>query len=536
VCTGDWGKAVASEAREEADTAMEENKRKLPLWVSNLLLFALLSFAAVGYFFWQIHRAEQEFFDHVRVNVKQVADVIELSARGAVVSQQVAEELLEALLGNTARFVDYLDSIEPFSSEELSAFAKESGLVGIRIFGDEDKYAEGPPKWSQDMTFNCTAKATLEHRAKQSLYLFSWPRKDAPGCVVLGIEDKKIASLEEQLGLENVIKTISELPRIRYVKMGNPSAEGGISETGPAVAIMQVGGSQVAETRLPFGSRELVVGVDTRYLASAIHRLWRDFFVFGVAFALLGTFLSFILYRQQTSHLAQVKSFERRISKEREDASLGRAAAGIAHEIRNPLNALGMGLQRLQLEGDELRDEHRHLVVLMMDAIHRADGSVSGLLNYARPQMPNRKPTRLDLLVKRTLALYSPRCEDLHIKVAQKIDFKETISADPELLGQVIENLLINAIEAQPDGGFLHLEVGRKEMEIYLKIRNGGANLPAEETDRIFEPYFTTKTEGTGLGLTISQRIVQAHVGRLEARTPEAGLLEITVYLPLTGN
>ncbi len=515
---------------------MEENKRSLPLWVSNILLFALLSFAAVGYFLWQIHQAKQEFFDHVRVHVEQVAEVIELSARGAVLSQRVAEEILEAFFGNTGRFVDYLDDIEPFVPEELSAFAQESGLVGIRIFGDKNRYVEGPPKWSQDKTFNCTATARLEHRAKEALYLFSWPRKNAPGCVILGMEDKKIASLEEQLGLDNVIKTISELPRIRYVKLRRFSPGEEKPETRSVVAIMQVGDSQVAETQLSLGDKALVVGVDTGYLSSAIYRLWRDFFVFGAAFALLGIFLSLILYRQQMSHLAQVKSFERRIFKDREDASLGRAAAGIAHEIRNPLNALGMGLQRLQLEGGELRDEHLRLVALMMEAIHRANSSVSSLLNYARPQMPKQRPTRLDLLVKGTMALYLPRCEELHIKVAQDIDLKKTISADPELLGQVIENLLRNAIEAQPDGGFLHLCVGWKEREIYLKVRNGGSTLRAEDIDRIFEPYFTTKAEGTGLGLTISQRIIQAHKGRLDVHASEAGTLEIAVYLPLTGN
>ena len=513
---------------------MEENRRSLPLWVSNLLLFALLSFAAVGYFLWQIHQAKQEFFDHVRVHVQQVAEIIELSARGAVLSQRVAEEILEALLGNTARFVDYLDNIESFTPEELSAFAKESGLIGIRIFVDKNRYVEGPPKWFQDKTLNCPATAKLVHRAKTDRYLFSWPRKDSPGCVVLGIEDKKIASLEKHIGLDNVIKTISELPRIRYVKFGRPSAIGEKQEPRSEVTIMQVDDSQVAETRLPFGGKELVVGVNAGYLASAIHRLWRDFFVFGAAFALLGTFLSFVLYRQQTSHFAQVKTFERRISQEREDASLGRAAAGIAHEIRNPLNALGMGLQRLQLEGNELRDEHQRLVSLMMDAVHRSNRSVSGLLNYARPQIPNRQSTRLDLLVIKTVALYLPRCEELRIKVTQSIHFKETFSTDPELMEQVIENLLRNAIEAQPDGGFLHLEVGRKDDEIYLKIRNAGFTLPTEETDRIFEPYFTSKAEGTGLGLTISQRIIQAHEGRLEARTPEVGILEMAVYLPLS--
>ena len=521
--------------REEGPTVMGKNRRSLPLWLSNLLLFALLSSAAVAYFFWQIHQAKQEFSDHVRVHVQQVAEVIELSARGAILSQQVAEDTLEALLGNTARFVDYLDDIEPFTPEELSAFAQESGLVGIRIFGDKNRYVEGPPKWFKNGAFKCVETAKLEHRAKIGRYLFSWPRKDSPGCVVLGIEDKKIASLEKHIGLDNVIKTISELPRIRYVKFGNPSSGGEKQETLSAVSIIQVDDSQVAETRLPFGGKELVVGVDAGYLASAIDRLWRDFFVFGAAFALLGAFLSFLLYRQHTSHFTQVKSFERRISKEREDASLGRAAAGIAHEIRNPLNALGIGLQRLQLEGDELRDEHQRLVSLMMDAVHRTNNSVKGLLNYARPQMPDQKPARLDLLVERTLALYLSRCEDLHIKVTQEFHFKEIISADPELLGQVIENLLRNAIEAQPDGGFIHAEVGQKKREAYFTIRNGGFTLSTEETDRIFEPYFTTKTEGTGLGLTISQRIIQAHGGRLEAHTPEAGIVIIDFYLPLTG-
>ncbi len=515
---------------------MEENRHSLPLWISNFVLFALLSFAAIGYFFWQIHQAEQELFDHVRGHVKQVAEIIELSARGALLSQRVAEDILESLLGNTACFVNYLNNIEPFTPEELSAFAQKSGLVGIRIFGGKNRYVEGPPGWSRGIIFNCTANTTLEHRAKKSLYLFSWPRKDAPGCVMLGIGDKKIAFLEEQLGLENVIKTISELPRIRYVKLENSSSRRKKQETRPSVDIMEVGEIKVAETRLPFGDKTLVVGVDTGDLVSANHRLWRNFFVFGTAFVLLEAFFSLILYRQQASHLLQVQSFERRISKERENASLGRAAAGIAHEIRNPLNALSMGLQRLQLEGDELKGEHKHLVAIMMDAIHRANRSVSGLLNYARPQMPHRKSIRLDLLMKKTLALYLPRCEELQIKVTQSINFKETISADPELMAQVIENLLRNAMEAQPDGGFLHLEVGQKEKDVYLKAENGGSSLQPEEADRIFEPYFTTKAEGTGLGLTISQRIIQAHGGRLEIQIPEVGILEIAVYLPVAEN
>jgi signal transduction histidine kinase len=247
----------------------------------------------------------------------------------------------------------------------------------------------------------------------------------------------------------------------------------------------------------------------------------------------LGTFFSLIRYRQQTSHLSQVKSFERRISKEREDASLGRAAAAIAHEIRNPLNALGMGLQRLQLEAGELSDEHRHLLGLMREAIHRADGSVKGLLNYARPQKPRIQPVRLDRLVTGFLALHMSECENLGIRVTRSIESEAFVSADPDLLNQVVENIIRNAIEAQPEGGFVHVSVRRQANEIALVITNGGFRLAAHEAERILEPYYTTKAEGTGLGMAISQRIVQAHGGRLEVRTPETGTLETRIYLPL---
>ncbi len=98
----------------------------------------------------------------------------------------------------------------------------------------------------------------------------------------------------------------------------------------------------------------------------------------------------------------------------------------------------------------------------------------------------------------------------------------------------VVENLLKNAVEAQPDGGFLHLELERQNHEIVLKVRNGGFSLPTNQAECILEPYFTTKaTTGSGLGLPIAQRIVQAHGGHIEVKaTGEKDTVEIAVHLP----
>jgi len=520
---------------EEVAKAVENSKPRLPLWMANLFVFAFLFCAVMAYFLWQVQQARKDFLKHVREHAVLVAEVVQLSARGSVLARRSAEEILEAFLGNTARFVDYLDKVEPFTQEELTAFSQEAGLMGIRIERARKKYVEGPSGWLQKTPSDCMPTPKIEHLEGKHLYLFSLGREGGTGCVTVGISDVQIRAMQEHLGLENVIKTIAGIPRMSYVTLEKHSTGKKGIPGEPAVTMIDNGNIRVAEARMPMEGKELIVALDAEHLYRSTGRMWRNFFVFSAALASLGVVLSFILYRYQAGHLTQVTQFERRISKEREDASLGRAAAGIAHEIRNPLNALGIGLQRLQLEGDELRDEHRRLVSLMMDAVHRTNNSVKSLLNYARPQKPNRKPTRVDLLLERTLALYSSRCEDLHIKVTQEFHFKEIISADPGLLGQVIENLLRNAIEAQPDGGFIHAEVGQKKREVYLTIKNGGSTLSTEETDRIFEPYFTTKTEGTGLGLTISQRIIQAHGGRLEAHTPEAGIVIIDFYLPLTG-
>ncbi len=228
----------------------------------------------------------------------------------------------------------------------------------------------------------------------------------------------------------------------------------------------------------------------------------------------------------------QVQQFERQISSERENASLGRSAAAIAHEIRNPLNALGMGLQRLRMEGDEIAEDHRHLIDLMLDSVKRANGSVEGLLRYARPQNASKREMRLDLLAEDMLDLYTAHARELGIGVSRKITFRESILGDPDLLGQVAENLLKNAIEAQPEGGFIQLTVERKNEEACFRVKNGGFALNPDEADRILNPYFTTKVDGTGLGLTISRRIVEAHGGRMEVSVPKTGVVEISVCLP----
>lgn len=243
----------------------------------------------------------------------------------------------------------------------------------------------------------------------------------------------------------------------------------------------------------------------------------------------MGCLISFFQYRIETKS----RSYERQLSKVREDAALGRAAATIAHEVRNLLNSVSIGTQRLQLEAEELTVEHEHLLELMMEAVRRANRMVTGLLDYSRPRIPRLETVQPAKLVDNILELHLSRCEELGIRIEKHMDFQGTIQADSDLLAQVVENILQNAIEAQPHGGFVALTLKLQNFQMALVVRNGGFEAPPEKLEMILEPYYTTKATGTGLGLSIVRRIVEAHDGQVAVSTPYGKVLEIAVFIPL---
>ncbi len=507
--------------------------RIAPTWKGNLLIFGLLIIIVLFYFFWQIRYAEQTFTEHVQEHTRMLAGVISLNAGSAVLSKEVTEEIMETFLGNSARFVDYLDTIEPFSESELTAFAMETGLTGICIVRKNGDDVQGPGGWFSVQDDTCGAKNhSLRHLKDSSLYYLSLPRAES-GCVVVGLTSARIEKLQEQVSLPYLLETLTGLAGIRYVRIEKGSSDHKNRITRPQVTIIGDNADRLAEARVSIGNDILLVGLEARLFFVRIKHLRNEFFVFSVIIALLGIFFSWFLYRYQNAYLEQVRTFERRLAREQEDATLGRASATITHEIRNPLNAISMGLQRLQIEADELTGEHQELVSTILKAVHRTNGIITDLRRYVGPFTPRGQVISPDSVINGILALYSKQCNDCSIAIIYKADYTGTVTGDNDLLEVVIGNLIKNAVEAQPDGGFLKIRTFRQGIYLVLSFENSGADLTDEDAERILEPYFTTKTRGSGLGLAIVRRIVHAHGGRLEILVPAPGLLRIVIYLPL---
>ena len=516
----------------------------LPVWRVSLLLFGLLIAIVLTYFYWQVRQLQQTFLTHSMEHSRMLANVIEQNARTAVLSQQAVEKIVQIFLGNTARFVAYLEAVEPFSSDELAEFAHESGLSGIRIVRTDGTVTQGPENEDIPATVNCRGGAGVFTRfPEKNLFVAATPMLDrkGKGCVVTALESALIGQLNEEISLNRLLGSLTGMAGIRYVRVekknAHPPASDEAGQTGPSrIRLIERDGETIAETRIPFGNEVLVAGLDTRHFLTRTRQIWMEFFFFAGVLTVLGTSFSWILHRFQTRYLRHIQAVEREMADHREDAALGRAAAAIAHEIRNPLNAIGMGLQRLQIEANELTDEYRDLIATLLQAVKRTNVIVSDIRKYARPAAPALETVFPSAIVGDIIELYRPKCADQSIEVIADLSNTCEIPADPQMMTQMVENLVKNAVEAQPDGGYLKISLDRRNGHGILSFENKGFNLSPAEAERIMAPYFTTKARGTGLGLSIVQKIVNVHNGRLVLAVPEAGVLRVDVWLPLNLN
>lgn len=217
-------------------------------------------------------------------------------------------------------------------------------------------------------------------------------------------------------------------------------------------------------------------------------------------------------------------------------AALGEMAAGLAHEIRNPLGAIKASAQLLVENAVEGDAEFLQIIVEETDRLNRVVGS---FLDYARPARGNPAPCDVRAAVERTLQLVGPECLKLETKLVLEQDpVLPLVRIDVEQLRQVLLNLVQNALQAIGGGGEIHVstasvERGRGEAPwVEVRVRDNGPGIPAEVLSNLFVPFVTTKDRGTGLGLAISQRIVAAAGGRILVRTRESEGTTFVVRLP----
>jgi len=246
-----------------------------------------------------------------------------------------------------------------------------------------------------------------------------------------------------------------------------------------------------------------------------------------------GTFLGdVILFRD----LTEVQNLKQEIERSQRLASLGRLAAGIAHEIRNPLSSI-KGFATYFRERYKEIPEDQKTAEIMVQEVDRLNRVIGQLLEFARPMTIDKKPSSMHTVIQHSLKMIERDAQVNNIKINTRLSPEiKDVSIDPDRINQVLLNLYLNSIESMGHGGSLSVELSWDEnsQEARIAVSDTGAGINKEDLVHVFDPYFTTKQSGTGLGLAIVHKIIESHKGEVRVESEPGKGTTVTILLPVS--
>ena len=282
------------------------------------------------------------------------------------------------------------------------------------------------------------------------------------------------------------------------------------------------------------------LGLSLKGITPILYQSQKHILLMTAVLLAFGILSFFIIFQIQDRHFSKIKELEEQMRLQEELSAMGQLAAGVAHEIKNPLNAIGLVVQRLQKEfrweDPQGQQEYERFTGIVRDEISRVNKIIEQFLFVARPFQSEFKAQALEEILDYVLDLLEETIQRSGIKMEKNWEKDlPPVMGDRSQLTQAFLNLLNNALEALPRGGSLKVVLksipGMKSIE--LRIEDNGPGIPPENLKKVFAHYFTTKEKGIGLGLAITQKIIQGHQGRLEVRSLPGQGTTVRVLLPM---
>jgi signal transduction histidine kinase len=390
-------------------------------------------------------------------------------------------------------------------------------------------------------------------------------RQATPGAVLLVLGQEDLLAWETRVSIQEAIDSAGWRKGVVYLSVSDPagtilaqagelpqgegdrveSLAGEGQDSAPALTRRRTGvGGEVMEVVAPFrlGERvvgEVRVGLDPGELDDLMGRNRLQTYLSTAMLALLGLLAVAILYRSQSRHHRKIEEMRDRLHQSDRLSALGRLAGVVAHEVRNPLNAISMAVQRLRREfvprDEQRRDEFVRMTDLVRDEIRRIDRIVEDFLGLSRSRPLKSEPVSVHALIARMGALIEGEAASRSIEIRTSTGGPQaTVRVDLDRIMQALLNIVRNAMEATPAaGGVISLGLRREGPEMAcIEISDTGGGIAAEDLDRIFEAGYTTKEKGLGLGLSIAYEIIRLHGGEVRVHSRQGHGTTFSLCLP----
>lgn len=398
-------------------------------------------------------------------------------------------------------------------------------------------------------------------RAKQVIGFIALRRKDNSGTVIITLDKEGLIYWSLKVAVERGINKIGEGHGIVYMQIINDKKKllgsvgkanenfnnddfnfKGILAGNVKIASRKVdsGENKILDMAAPLKLDKKVVGIvriglDRGSMDKIIDENRQNIFVFMIFVVIIALLSMWLLYHDQNRHLAGVVDMERRLEKAERLSALGQLAAGVAHEIRNPLNAISMATQRLKRDFTPLdsgkAEDFQNLSGVIKDEIKRLNGIIEEFLSFSKSRRLALSYFSLTEVLQKIVNLIREEASARGITIETKWRLSQVIiPMDINKLQQAFLNLIKNAMESIPAEGNIIITVDREGKNyIVVSISDTGCGMTAEEIERIFSPEYTTKEKGLGLGVTLASEIIRGHGGdiRVISRKGEGTTFEV---------
>jgi len=548
--------------------------------------------------FFEAQRLQEEFLRQTEDKGTTLAKAMEASVKNAIVGNALLEDLIGQRLLDNARLIDQLllsRRVDQALLKEISAMNRLQKIDLLDQQGQPWELAALPAMIARQKE----NEELLQRRLQTMSYMWGkrWrlPREKAenraaelpprvtgndfwkgsvfgvaigahsfPGIIAVHANADYVLNFEKEMGVQSQIEDLGRHSDSEFIALLDSNLNVvahtdrdriGQQEKEPLVLRAKVdgklfsqivdrgGGNRYFEVVKPVALDDsnlgfLKIGLSLGSMEVAWHNSLRAIITLGLAIVAAGILGMAAILHNQHSHMQEVKALEIEVLHRERLSALGNLAATVAHEIRNPLNAISMGLQRLKVEFRPTEDQEQYSRVteLMLGEVHRLNSIVEQFLSLARPLEIKPEALRVQDVLNELATLVGGEAQQskVQIRVVAPLTLPP-LKADREYLRQTLLNLILNGLQAMPEGGTLTLKANTSNGNFLISITDTGVGIAPENRRRIFEPYFTTKAKGSGLGLAIARRIIEAHGGKITVSGEADHGCCFQIALPLNG-